>query len=208
MNSKVITIGREFGSGGREVGIRLAEELQIPFYDKEIITLAAEAGGIDPNLVAENEEKRGKGTLGRMSFASFSYNPTLSDGIFLHQCSVIRSLAEQGPCVIVGRCADFVLKEKGAVNVFLAASIPYKIQRKRAMAAEKADYTDGQMAKYIAAVDNQRRNYYEHYTGQKWGHIENYHLCIHSDLVGVDGAVRTILTYLEEAAKIRSNDAK
>ena len=201
MSDRIITIGRQFGSGGREIGIKLAKRLGVPFYDKEIITLAAEAGGIDPKIVAENEEKRAQGIMGRMSFASFKYNPTLSDGIFLHQCSVIKSIAKEGPCVIVGRCADFVLKDTDAINVFIGASMPYKIARKRAMAEEKANYTDAQMEKYINDINKARKSYYEHYTNKNWGYINDYHLCIHSDLVGIDGAVNTIITYLENVTE-------
>lgn len=201
MDNRIITIGREFGSGGREIGILLAKELGIPFYDKEIILMAAENGGISPELIRANEEQFARRPAGRMSFASFSFNPSFSDTIYLHQCSVIRRLAEQGPCVMVGRCADYVLREQDTLNVFIAASMPYKIARKRGMAPEKADYTDEMMAKFISATDDRRRNYYEHYTRQKWGHIENYHLCIHSDLVGTDGAVATILAYRSAAKK-------
>ena len=193
MNNRVITIGREFGSGGREIGIKLSERLGIPFYDKELITLAAEAGGMDPKLIERNEEgahrisDKGRG---RMSFFSFSYTPDFSDAIYLQQCKVIKDLAAQGPCVIVGRCADFVLRNEGSINVFIAASMPYKIARKRKVAIEKKDYTDEQMERYINDVNN-------HYTNQKWGNSGTYHLCVHSDLVDVDGAVETILTYLE-----------
>ena len=195
---RVITIGREFGSGGREIGIKLAETLNIPFYDKELITLAAEAGGLDSSFIENNEE--GAHALngrapGRISLASFAYKPAFSDGIFYHQCDAIRSLAEKGPCVIVGRCADFVLKGE-SIDVFIAASMPFKIARKRAMAPEKADFTDQQMEKWIDEVNRARCRYYEHYTNQKWGNIQNYHLCVHSDLVGVDGAVHTIMAYL------------
>ncbi len=194
---RIITIGREFGSGGREIGIRLAERLNIPFYDKELITLAAEAGGMSEEMIRANEEQMPRARIGRMSFASFSYNPNFSDTIYLHQCSVLKKLAEEGPAVIVGRCADYVLRDKPTLNVFIAASMPYKLARKRGMAPEKADYTDEEMLKYIASVDARRRKYYEHYTGQKWGHIENYHLCVHSDLVDIEGSVNTILAYLD-----------
>lgn len=200
MNNRVITIGREFGSGGREIGIKLAEKLGIPFYDKELITLAAEAGGIDPKLIERNEEgahrisDKGRG---RMSFFSFSYTPDFSDAIYLQQCKVIKDLAAKGPCVIVGRCADFVLRNEGSINVFIAASMPYKIKRKRKVAVEKADFTDEQMERYINDVNTARSNYYNHYTNQKWGNSGTYHLCVHSDLVDINGAVETILTYLE-----------
>jgi len=201
--NKIITIGREFGSGGREIGLKLAEKLNIPFYDKEIITMTAEHSGLEEDFIANNEEGNsliGTSAIGRMSFASFKYKPSFADGIFLHQCDVINKIAKEGPCVVVGRCADFVLKEQ-AISVFIAASMPYKIARKRGMAAEKANYDDSQMEKFIEDVDKTRRNYYEHYTNHKWGNIQNYHLCIHSDLVGIEGSVDTILAYLKAAEK-------
>ena len=196
---RVITIGREFGSGGREVGIKLAEKLGIPFYDKELITLASEAGGIDAEIIARNEEGAHRVTdsgLGRTQYFSFSYKPTFSDAIYFQQCTIIKELAMKGPCVIVGRCADFVLKDLGSINVFIAASMPYKIERKRKVAVEKKNFTDQQMEKYIKGINTARSEYYNHYTGGKWGVSSNYHLCVHSDLVGIDGSVETILTYL------------
>ena len=200
MNSHVITIGREFGSGGHEIGMKLAERLGVPFYDRELITLASEEGGLDPKLIERNEEGAhrisDKGRS-RMSFFSASYTPDFSDAIYLQQCKVIKDLAAKGPCVIVGRCADFVLRNEGSINIFIAASMPYKIRRKRRVAIEKADYTDEQMERYINDMNTARANYYNHYTNQKWGNSSTYHLCVHSDLVDVDGAVETILAYLK-----------
>ncbi|MBO4926640.1 MAG: cytidylate kinase-like family protein [Clostridiales bacterium] len=201
MNSRVITIGREFGSGGHEIGMKLAERLGIPFYDREIITLASEAGGLDAALIERNEEgahRLSEKGRSRMPFFSLSYTPDFSDAIYLQQCKVIKDLASKGPCVIVGRCADFVLRNDGSINVFIAASMPYKIARKRKVAVEKADYTDEQMERYINDMNAARANYYNHYTGGKWGNSGTYHLCVHSDLVDVEGAVETIMTYLEQ----------
>jgi len=196
---KIITIGREFGSGGREIGLKLAERLGVPFYDKEIITLTAENSGLDESFVASNEEGNHLMTSGgRMAFASFRYKPSFADGIFLHQCEVIKKLADEGPCVIVGRCSDYVLGDR-SVNVFIGASMPYKIARKRSMAPEKSDYSDEQMARYIDDVNRTRSQYYERNTGGQWGNIQNYHLCIHSDIVGIDGSIETIMTYLKMA---------
>ncbi|MBO4747868.1 MAG: cytidylate kinase-like family protein [Clostridiales bacterium] len=200
MNSHVITIGREFGSGGHEIGMRLAERLGVPFYDRELITLAAEQGGIDPKLIERNEEgahRLSEKGRSRMPFFSLSYTPDFSDAIYLQQCKVIKDLAAKGPCVIVGRCADFVLRTEGSINVFIAASMPYKIQRKRKVAIEKKDYTDEQFERYINDMNAARANYYNHYTNQKWGNSSTYHLCVHSDLVDVDGAVETIVAYLK-----------
>ena len=199
MHNRVITIAREFGSGGREIGIKLAERLNIPFYDKELLKLASSDGGFAEGFLAANEEKApvfNAPSFGRMSLSSF-YQPSLSDTIFLEQSKIIRELAARGPCVIVGRCADYVLREAGSVDVFISASMPYRINRKRAIAPEKKDFSDEEMEKFIRDTDKQRLKYYEHYTGRRWGRVENYHLCLFVDNVGVNGAVETIITYLE-----------
>ncbi|MDD2295573.1 MAG: cytidylate kinase-like family protein [Eubacteriales bacterium] len=199
MNQKVITIGREFGSGGREIGIQLAHRLDIPFYDKELLKLASREGEFDEKFLAANEEKApdlSTPSLGRMAMTAF-YQPSLSDTIFIEQSKIIRALAAKGPCVIVGRCADYVLREEGSADIFISASMEYRIKRKRAVAPEKSGYTDEEMEKYIREADKQRMKYYEHYTGRRWGRVENYHLCLFADNVGVQGAVETILTYLE-----------
>ena len=199
MNQKVITIGREFGSGGREIGIQLAKRLDIPFYDKELLKLASREGDFDEKFLAANEEKApdlSTPSLGRMAMTAF-YQPSLSDTIFIEQSKIIRALAAEGPCVIVGRCADYVLREEGSADIFISAGMAYRIKRKRAVAPEKSTYTDEEMEKYIREADKQRMKYYEHYTGRRWGRVENYHLCLFADNVGVQGAVETILTYLE-----------
>lgn len=199
MEKRVITIGREFGSGGREIGIRLAKRLDIPFYDKELLKLASQEGEFSEKFLAANEEKApdiGSPSLGRMAMAVF-YQPSLSDTIFIEQSKMIQALAAKGPCVIVGRCADYVLREHGSADIFISASMEYRIKRKRDMAPEKKDFTDEEMEKYIRDADKQRTKYYEHYTGRRWGRVENYHLCLFADRVGVEGAVETILTYLE-----------
>lgn len=195
----VITIAREFGSGGREIGVKLAERLGIPFYDKELLRLASEQGGLNEEFMAANEEKAPvltAASFGRRTLNSF-YQPSLSDTIFLEQSKIIRKLAEQGPCVIVGRAADYVLRDMNSIDVLISASMPYKIARKHSVAPEKADYTDEQMEKYIKDIDKQRRRYYEHYTGRKWGMVGNYHLCLWADSVGSDGAVDCIIHFME-----------
>lgn len=197
---KIVTIGREFGSGGRETGIRLAQKLGIPFYDKELISLAAKEGGLDKNFVEAHEEQAPAlltPNFGRQDFSSFMYQPSYSDTIFFRQCDVLKQIAEKGPCVIVGRCADYVLRSYGTVNIFIYSDMESKILRKRAMAPEKAAYTDEEMAKWIANVNKGRKKYYEHYSGKRWGDVENYDLCVSTTRTGVDGAVATIMMFLE-----------
>ena len=196
---KVITIAREYGSGGREIGLKLSQALGIPFYDKELLKMVAEEGGLHEDFVAANEEKAPNimaPTFGRAMIDTF-YQPSLSDTIFIEQTKIIRQLAQQGPCVIVGRCADYVLKD-AAFKVFVHAGIDFKIARKHLVAPEKADLSDEEMAKYINDVEKRRRRFYEHYTGYRKGLAENYDLCIKTDKVGIDGAVKLIISALGE----------
>ena len=199
MKKMIITIGREFGSGGREIGLKLAEELGIPFYDKEILRRVSEKGDLHETFLEQNEEKAPQ--LLVSSFERFMvdtyYQPSLSDTIFMEQSKVIREIAAEGPCVIVGRCGDYILEDEQCVKLFVSASMAYKISRKHSVAPEKEDYTDAQMEKYIRDVEKQRRKYYEHYTGRKWGDVTNYDLCIRTDKIGTDGAVKLVLEYLE-----------
>ncbi len=196
----VITIAREFGSNGREIGIKLAQHFEIPFYDRELVRLACERGGLDEDFMAENEEKSpivSTTVFARKGFDIF-YQPSLSDTIFLEQSKIIREMAAKGPCVIVGRAADYVLRDMGSVDVFISAGMDYKIARRREKnAPQEQELSDEQLEKYIRNIDKQRRKYYEHYTGRRWGMIGNYHLCIWVDDIGTDGAVDIILKYID-----------
>ena len=200
----VITIDREFGSGGRDIGIKLAQHFEIPFYDKELTRLASEHGGLDEEFMAENEERAP--IVSTTAFArkglSIFYQPSLSDTIFLDQSKIIREMAAKGPCVIVGRAADYVLRDMGTVDVFISAGIEYKKARRRKRdAPNERDFNDEQLEKYIRDINKQRQKYYEHYTGRRWGMIGNYHLCIWVDDIGPDGAVEVILKYIEHLDK-------
>jgi len=199
MKKKVITIGREFGSGGREIGVELAKRLDIPFYDKELLKLASEGSGLDETFLESNEERApglAAPSLSRAALSAF-YQPTLSDTIFLEQSKIIRSLAAKGPCVIVGRCSDYVLRDMGSADFFISASLAYRIQRYRDKGLADPSESDESIEKYIREADKQRRKYYEYYTGRYWARVENYHLCLLTDRVGIEGAVQTILTYLD-----------
>ena len=204
----IVTIDREFGSGGHEVARRLAERLGVPLYDEEIIARAAAETGYHEAYIKSNDEKAPELTISGMfgAFDSFQNSPfsKIQEGEF----KIIRDIAaEDTGCVIVGRAADYVLRDMGSVDVFISASMPYKIARKHKVAPEKADYTDAQMEKYIKDIDKHRQKYYEHYTGRRWGMIGNYHLCIWADNVGSDGAVQVILNYLEQMDKFQPETA-
>lgn len=188
--NKVITVSRQFGSGGREFGIKLANALGIPFYDKELISMAAE----DSNLSAEfmrHHEESAPGLLSRTLYSY--YQMPMTDQIYIAQSNLIKRLAQEGPCVIIGRCADVILED--SIKIYVHAPLAKRVERKLSMdtgvSAEK-------MEDHIRATDKKRKKYYEYYTDQKWGMAENHHLCLDSGLIGVDGCVETALAYLSK----------
>ena len=197
--NRVITIAREYGSGGREVGVRLSERLSLPFYDKELLKLVAEKGDLHEEFLEANEERPPQflaPSFGRTMLETF-YQPSFSDTIFFFHSRIIKSISENGPCIIVGRCADYILKER-ALKVYVYADMAFKIAHKHLVAPEKEGYSDEEMVKYIKSVEKERAKYYEHYTGYKKGMASNYDLCIRTDLVGIDGAVDLIAKVWEE----------
>lgn len=193
---KVITISREFGSGGRELGVKLAERLGIPFYDKELIFMAAEESDMAEDAVLHYDEHLPfiEEPLDRQFYSPFSsvYQVPMSDQIFLVQSRVIRKLAEKGPCVIVGRCADMVLED--SINLFLYARMKQRVKRMNSL---ETGVDPEKMEGRIREVDRKRKDYYQYYTGNEWGKAQNYHLCLESGLVGVDGCLKAVLAYLE-----------
>lgn len=195
---KVITISREFGSGGRELGVKLADRLGIPFYDKELISMAAD----DINIAEEafqhyDEHIVVYDPLDRQYYHAFSdvYQVPMSDQIFVAQSNVIRRLASHGPCIIVGRCADMILTD--SLNLFIYANMKNRIKRMLELESE-ADSDGREMERRIREVDRKRKEYYQYYTGNTWGRAQNYHLCLDSGPVGVEGCLRAVLAYLGE----------
>lgn len=189
----VITISREFGSGGREIGFRLASKLGIPFYDKDIISIAAEDNNMEESAFIEFDEVVEE-IPEYVSGTPFSqiYQIPMSDQVFLMQSKVILQLAEKGPCVIVGRCADRILDD--SFNLFLYADMKKRVERM--LALEKG--TDAaKMEERIREADRKRKDYYQYYTGSMWGRAQNYHLCLDSGKVGLDGCMKAIDVYLE-----------
>ncbi|MEG0339839.1 MAG: cytidylate kinase-like family protein [Oscillospiraceae bacterium] len=195
MRHSIITISRQYGSGGRLIGANLAKQLHIPFYDKELITLAAKSSSIQARFFENAEAK------GREGFV-YPFNPgvpfalPLNDKVFLAQFAVIREIAAQGPCVIVGRCADDVLKDRDdLLKVFIFADM--EARKKRAI-LEYGDEPE-KIEQKISSLDKKRANYYHHYTQEKWGEAKNYHICIDSGDIGLDGAIKAIqAAYLSE----------
>lgn len=199
--NKVITIGRQYGSGGREIGQRIAQHYKIPFYDNELITRAAKESGFAEETFARAEDKASNSLLYSLAMGINSYGSqdfgfnglSLDDKVFLAQSDVIRKVAEEGPCVIVGRCADYVLKEyDNIVNIFVHAALSFRINR----AINEYNDNKKSAADIILKNDKRRSNYYNYHVGEKWTNLINYDLVIRSDLMGIENAVKAICEYL------------
>ena len=204
MSSKrIITITRQYGSGGHDIGKALAKALGIVFYDKELISLAAKESGIAPEVFEMADEKPANSLLYSLSVGLFNYgnglsNPMddlpLNDKLYLLQHRIIKEKAEKESFVIVGRCADYILKEiPGVVKVFFYADIDSRVRR----AIARHDIEPARAKQAIIKTDKNRANYYSFYSGQKWGQVENYDLCINTTRLDVDQAVKLITDYLD-----------
>ena len=195
--NKIITIGREFGSGGHEIGLKLADALHVPFYNKLLVSMVAEEGEFAQEFLDEMDEKVDIHIAPFLATrSSYSiYQQPMSDRIFFRQTEIIRKLADDGPCVIVGRCADYVLADrKNVIRIFLYGDIEDRIARKGKMLGMEGD----DLKKHVVNTDKKRARYYRHYTGLKWGEKENYDLCINTSKTGIDGAVKAIAAFTLE----------
>ncbi len=198
----VITIGRQFGSGGRYVGRLLAEKLGVPFYDKELLSEAAKSSGICEEIFEEHDEKPTRSLLfslvtgmqTHMTSGAFYMDMPLNHKIFLAQFDAIRRIAEEGSCVIVGRCADYVLREDpDAVSVFVKADMQSKIDRAVKYYGIEPEHAEDRIRK----ADKQRASYYNYYATATWGDVDNYDLVVDTGVLGVEGAVELIARFLE-----------
>ena len=207
---KIITISRQYGSGGREVGEKLAKKLQIPFYDNEIIDRATKASGFS-HAAFENPEKKATNSLlysiamGMNSYGTYDMGFTqlsLDDRIYLAQADVIRKMAAEGSCIIVGRCADYILKdEKDIVNIFLWASLDYRV--KRAIALENIEVEKAKET--VLKNDKRRANYYSYHATSNWGKADNYHMSLGMDKITIEDAVDCIAEYVTRSQKKKLN---
>ncbi|MBQ5399587.1 MAG: cytidylate kinase-like family protein [Ruminococcus sp.] len=196
----IITIAREFGSGGRAIGEALAKRLGIKCYDKELISLAAKESGVDPEIFNNVDEKAANSLLYSLSMGLYSFGSTYSSGqlpvndrLYLLQHKFIKQIASEGPCVFVGRCADYVLRDrKDVVRVFICADMDYRIKR----AVETKDIKESKAEQAIVKTDKSRANYYNFYSGKKWGRVDNYDLCLNRTRLSDEQAVSVIVDYL------------
>ena len=176
----VITIAREYGSGGRYIGRLIADKLGIKFYDKDFVTTLSEQTGLSEEYIENNEQRRN--TLDALN-NGYYFNLSNSDELFVKESKLIKELAEKESCVIIGRCSDFILKDnEDTINIFVYSNMEDKVKR----VVERYGFNQKDAEKEIKNIDKQRSNHYKHYTGKKWGENQNYDLCINSDALGVE----------------------
>ncbi len=201
-NKTIITISRQFGSGGHEIGQKLAEKLNVPFYDKELIALAAKKSGISSEILENIDEKATNSLLYSLSMGMYGFGSNgrlspdlpMNDKLFLLQSEIITDAAKQGSCVIVGRCADYLLRDDPcAVHVFIQASRQKRVER----VTRLYDLSEQKALEMMIKTDKKRAAYFNFYTSLKWGQIENYNLCVDSGSIGVDNAVDLIAQFAE-----------
>ncbi len=211
MANKIYTIGREFGSGGKQVGEKLAERLGIKLYDKELLQQAAKDSGFCEEIFENHDEKPTNSFLYSLvmdtySVSGYSAAPfldmPLNHKVFLAQFETIKKIAEQESCVIVGRCADYALAENpDCINVFIHADMDFRIRN----ICKKLDVTDNKARDIINKTDKQRASYYNYYTSKKWGDAKSYNLSLDAGKIGIDNCVEMILKYRELMDNMKNN---
>lgn len=196
---KLVTISREYGSGGRIIGRLVAEKLGIPFYDKELLDLAVEKSGLSREIV-ETAELRAKSSFSyslasAMNFGEGMMTDTISvnEKLFITQYDVVHQIAEEGEGVIVGRCADYILKDlPGVTNVFIYGELEDRIRR----SIDVYGVDEKKAADIVKSYDKARANYYNYHTCQKWGQFSNYNLAINSSYISDEAAADLIVEYM------------
>lgn len=196
----IITIGREYGSGGHEVGEKLAKKLNIGYYDKELLRKTAELTGFTEEFIEEHEEKKTTSLLYSLVMGvngvSNNHNDTYSlpDQLYLEQFKTIRKIAEDESCIFVGRCADYALREMpNVVSIFIMAPMEARIAR----IAERNSVSSEKATEMIHRTDKRRASYYNCYSDKKWGKANTYNLCIDTSVTGIDGTIDVICHYIE-----------
>lgn len=205
----IITIGRQFGSGGKEIAELIAKTLDIPMYDKEMLAVAAKDSGICRELFESHDEKPTNSFLYSLVMDTYSmgYSPNtymdmpINHKVFLAQFDAIKKIADQGSCVLVGRCADYALESySNRLSIFIHASLDARVKR----VARIYDLTDAKAKDMILKADKKRATYYNYYTNKKWGAAESYELCLDSSKLGIQGTVDAIIAYSDMRGKIQN----
>jgi len=193
-----ITIARQYGSGGREIGVRVAELLGIKSYDRELITMAAQKNGMNVDALHNIDERATSSLLYTLAMGSSAYghhhaamgfDMPVNDKLFVVQSEIIRELADTEDCVIVGRCGDYVLRDNpNVISIFIYADVEHRINR--IMESHNLSYNEAK--DLVAKTDKRRINYYNFYTGRKWGKYDHYNASIDSHLLGIEGTAQII----------------
>lgn len=201
MKHIIINVGRQLGSGGHDIGRMLALDFQAKYYDRELLNLAAKESGFSEKFFEQNDEKKGflKGLFNmqtsHVSGGSMYKTNFSQESLFQFQSDAIIKAAKEGPCVFVGRCADYILRDfPNTVNIFITASMKYRIAQvmnKQHMNAEEA-------RKFIESKESKRAAYYNYYTGKKWGAAESYDLCIDSSILGLTDTEKIIAAFIRK----------
>ncbi len=196
--NRIITVSRQFGSGGREVGKRLADATGYAYYDRELVDKVADKTGLRPEFIEKYSEASTSRDFPYVYGRTFvHYQHTPEEEIQRVQFNAIRELAEKGDCIIIGRCADHILRDLDPFRVFVYSSdMQYRIDRCLLKVPEDAVKTSKQLQKEILQVDKQRKKYYEYYTGGQWGQVESYNLCVDTSYTGIKKAVELIVAAL------------
>ena len=198
----IITIGRQYGSGGREVGQKLAEYFGIKFYDKEMLAVAAKESGICEEIFETHDEKPTSSFLYSLVMDTYSMGYSsnvfsempINHKVFLAQFDAIKKIADEGPCILVGRCADYALEEyDNVLSVFIHADLDARIRR----IARIYDLTDAKAKDMIIKADKKRASYYNYYTNKRWGDSSSYNMCLDSSVLGIEGTAEAIKKLIE-----------
>ena len=201
-NNLIITIGRQYGSGGLEIGRKLALRLGIPFYDRELISRAAKKSGFSEDLFEQLDKRATNSLLYSLTmFGSTGLNGmSLTDQLFLAQANIIREIADSGPAVLVGRCADHVLREyENRFDFFITGSVDDRLQR--IQTHDDYELSGKSPRAALEKMDKQRSTYYNYYTGKVWGKSDHYDLCINAGRLGVENSIEVILAYVNALKK-------
>lgn len=198
----IITIGRQYGSAGREIGYKVAEALDIKLYDKEMLDRAAKESGICQELFETHDEKPTNSFLYSLVMDTYSLGYTsgsytdmpINHKVFLAQFDAIKKIADEGPCILVGRCADYALEEyDNMISLFIHADLDARIRR----IARIYDLTDAKAKDLIVKTDKKRASYYNYYSNKKWGTADSYDMCLNSSMLGIDGTADAIIKLVE-----------
>ncbi|HJD33806.1 MAG TPA: cytidylate kinase-like family protein [Candidatus Mediterraneibacter tabaqchaliae] len=209
----IITIGREYGSAGREIGYKVAEAFGIKLYDKEMLARAAKESGICEEIFQSHDEKPTNSFLYSLVMDTYSMGYSgntytdmpINHKVFLAQFDAIKKIADEGPCILVGRCADYALESyPNVVSVFIHADLQSRIRR----IARLYDLTDAKAKDVIVKTDKKRASYYNYYTNKKWSDAESYELCLTSSELGIEGTAQAIIDYVNLKEKIGKESRK